>query len=203
MNPGEKILDVIPRNEIYKYPEFKDGIVYLKDGTFGNGKLNYNSLLGEMQFIDPKGDTLSLADEKNISLISINKDTFYYGEGCNELIANYGKLKLAAKKILSLSNRKKAGGLNQSGSGEIETFTTFSSKQSFKDLTITETLTFSERVIYYFGDHYNHFMIAGKKSLYKMYGEKNTKISEYLDQHKINFRDEDDLKKLCSFLQKL
>ena len=203
VKPGEKIYDVIPRNEIYKYAEFMDGVVHLRDGTFGVAKLNYNSLFGEMQFIDPKGDTLSLSDEKNISVISIKEDTFYYEDGCIELVANYGEVKLAAKRIFSFSNRTKSGGLNQSGSGEIETYTTFSSRQSFKDITITETLTFSERVIYYFGDHYNHFMAASKKNLFKMYGEHKNKISKYLDENKVNFRDGEDMKDLCSFLQKL
>ena len=203
VNPGEKIYDVIPKNDIYKYPEFTDGVVLLRNGTFGNGRLNYNSLLGEMQFIDPKGDTLSLADEKNISLITIKKDTFYYVDGCTELMANYGEIKLAARRVFSFSNRTKAGGLNQSGSGEIETYTTYSSKQSYKDITITETLTFSEHVFYYFGDRYNHFKVASKKNLFMIYGKKDTEISKYLDQNPVNFRNEENLKKLCSFLQTL
>jgi len=67
VNPGQKIFEVIPQSDIYKYPEFTVGMVLIKDGTFASAKLNYNGLLGEMQFIDPRGDTLSLADEKNIS----------------------------------------------------------------------------------------------------------------------------------------
>ena len=203
VKPGEKIFDVIPRNEIYKYAEFMNGVVLLRDGTFGVAKLNYNSLFGEMQFIDPKGDTLSLSDEKNISLISIKKDTFYYEDGCIELLANYENVKLAAKRIFSFSNRTKSGGLNQSGSGEIETYTTYSSRQSFKDLTITETLTFSERIIYYFGDRYNHFMPASKKNLSKMFGKHKTRLSKYLDENKIDFKDKEDMKMLCAFLQEL
>ena len=203
VKPGEKILDVIPQNEIYKYAKFMDGIVLLRSGAFGVARLNYNSLFGEMQFIDPRGDTLSLSDEKNISLISIKKDTFYYEDGCIELLANYGDVKLAAKRIFSFSNRTKSGGLNQSGSGEIETYTTFRSSQSFKDITITETLTFSERIIYYFGDRYNHFVAASKKNLFKIYGEHKNRLSKYLDENKINFKDKEDMKMLCSFLQEL
>lgn len=203
VKPGQKIFDVIPRDVVYNYQEFTAGIVFLRDGTFGRARLNYNSIFGEMQFIDPKGDTLSLADEKNISAIFVNKDTFYYEDGCIELLTNYGEIKLAAKRIFSFSDRKKAGGLNQSGSGEIETFTTFSSRQSFKDLTITETLTFTERIVYYFGDGYNHFMLASKKNLLKMFGQHNNKISEYFSLNKVNFKNEEDLKKLCSFLSTL
>jgi hypothetical protein len=203
VNPGQKISDAIPKNEIYKYTAFTDGLVNLKDGGFGRAMLNYNSLFGEMQFIDPKGDTLSLTDEKNIAMIAVRTDTFYYDYGCIEQLGNYGQVKLGVKRILSLSDRKKSGGLNQSGSGEIETFTTYSSQRSYRDLVITETLTFTERLVYYLGDRFNHFALAGKKSVLKIYGEYKDKVSAYLDENKTNFRNEEDLKKLCSFLQTL
>jgi hypothetical protein len=38
----------------------------IKNGSAAHVKLNYNSLFGEIKFIDPKkGDTISLAEEKN------------------------------------------------------------------------------------------------------------------------------------------
>ena len=59
----------------------------LRNGTAANVKLNYNSVFGEIQYIDPKnGDTLSLAVEKDIRFIAVEKDTFYFDEGWMELI---------------------------------------------------------------------------------------------------------------------
>src|SRR5258705_3143099 len=82
VNPGKKIVEEIPITDIYRYAEFKMGEVSLKNGTAANVKLNYNSVFGEMQYIDPKnGDTLSLAEEKNIKFIAVEKDTFYFDEG--------------------------------------------------------------------------------------------------------------------------
>src|SRR5262245_23963678 len=73
INPGEKIIEKLPRNEVYTYPEFTSGKVYLKNNTVSLVRLNYNSLYAEMQFINPKGDTLSVSDEKLIRLIIIDK----------------------------------------------------------------------------------------------------------------------------------
>ena len=44
-----------------------------RNGVSGAGQLNYNRLLGEMQFIDPKGDTMALADEQNVAHVTIGQ----------------------------------------------------------------------------------------------------------------------------------
>src|SRR5690349_1332243 len=75
VNPGQKITEAIPASEVYSYPEFMPGKVYLRNNTVSIVKLNYNSVLAEMQFINPQGDTLSVADEKLISIILVGNDT--------------------------------------------------------------------------------------------------------------------------------
>src|SRR6185295_15738737 len=67
---GVEVKEIVPAREIFQYSDFKQGVVIFRDGTSAPGKLNYNRLVAELQFIDPKGDTLSLANEKNI-LIAI------------------------------------------------------------------------------------------------------------------------------------
>jgi hypothetical protein len=203
VNPGERVYDVIPKNDMYKYPGFRQGIVLLKDGTYGSAKLNYNSLFAEMQFIDPKGDTLSLADENNIISIAVKKDTFYYDNGYLELVAGYNKIKLARRRIIDFSNREKIGALDIANAGEIETYTTVTSRTYMKDLIAKEVLIFSERTIYYFGDRFNHFMVANKKNLLKMFSNQQRKVSDYLENNPVNFNDEKDLVRLGSFLQEL
>ncbi len=43
-----------------------------------------------MQFIDPKGDTLALANESTLNFISIGADTFFYkNKGYIEQVADY------------------------------------------------------------------------------------------------------------------
>src|SRR5262245_46362998 len=107
VNPGKKIVEEIPITEIYKYAEFRLSEVSLKNGTAANIKLNYNSVFGEMQYIDPKsGDTLSLAEEKNIKFIAVEKDTFYFDEGWLELIGGTATVRIAKKKLLDLTNRE-------------------------------------------------------------------------------------------------
>ena len=90
INPGVKATEAIPKDELFLYPGFTPGMVYFKSETHSPGLLNYNFLIAEMQFIDLKGDTLSLADENTIGYITINTDTFYYDNGYLKFIRNCG-----------------------------------------------------------------------------------------------------------------
>ena len=204
MNPGKKIVEEIPITEIYKYAEFKLGEVSFRNGTAADVKLNYNSVFGEMQYIDPKnGDTLSLAVEKDIRFISVEKDTFYFDEGWMELIGGTPTVRIAKKKLLEITNREKLGAMGVAGFGAIETYNKFTGSQHMKDLVAMEKLTFTEHVSYYFGDRFNHFSRASKKGLSKLYGESYEIIDKWISQNKIDLSNEDDLKKLSVYLQSL
>ena len=78
---GVEVTDIVPQSEIFQYSKFTPGLVVFRDGTSAPGNLNYNRLVAELQFIAPKGDTLSLANEKNILIAFVGTDTFYYNEG--------------------------------------------------------------------------------------------------------------------------
>src|SRR5688500_18466741 len=79
VNPGEKVSEVLQKHgALYQYSGFQVAVVQFRNGKFGSGRLNFNKLLAEMQYIDEKGDTISLADEKEITYIAIAKDTFLF-----------------------------------------------------------------------------------------------------------------------------
>ena len=99
VNPGQKIVEAIPVTELYTYPAFTIGNVTLKDNSVATVKLNYNYVFGEMQFIDPKtGDTISLAEEKNIKFVAVEKDTFYFDEVWLEQMDHIYPITIAKKK---------------------------------------------------------------------------------------------------------
>src|SRR4051812_28027078 len=70
--PGERVdYALLKANALYQYPQFADAQVALKNGTSGTVRMNYNQLLGDMQFINGKGDTLSLDNENEVTSIVI------------------------------------------------------------------------------------------------------------------------------------
>ena len=203
VGPGKKIAEEIPITELYKYAVFTMGEVAFRNGTAANVKLNYNSVFGEIQYIDPKnGDTLSLAVEKDIRFIAVEKDTFYFDEGWIELIGGTPEVRIGKKKLLELTNREKLGAMEAPGFA-VETYTKYTGSQHMKDLVAKEKLTFTEHISYYFGDRFNHFSRANKKGLYKIYGDAHERVDKWITENKIDLNNEDDLKKLSVYLQTL
>lgn len=203
INPGEKLVEKIPAEEIYRYPLFELAYISLKDGSTMSSWINYNSLFGEMQFIDPNHDTLSIAEEKNIRFIAVEKDSFYFNEGWMEQIASTANLKLARKKKIEVSNKEKIGGMDIPTFGAVETNTKYTGSQNMKDLVAKEKLTYTVYNTYFIGDKFNYFVPATKKSLLKLYGRKQDKLEDFLDENKIDFSKEDDLRKVFGFLNTL
>ncbi len=203
IDPGEKVSEKIPREEMYCYPEFVTGKVYLRNNTYSVVKMNYNSLFAEMQFIDPKNDTLSLADEKMIKLIVINADSFFYKDGYLKLILDDGKVKLANKKIITFANRQKLGGFGEPSNGSIDTYNTISTQSFFKDLVAMEIITMVKDSLFYIGNSFDNFKVVNKKNLLEIYSHNQKYVKTYLKNNKVDFSNEEDLKKMIGYLNKI
>jgi len=204
---GEKINDVLTAADIYYYPQFTSGKVFFKDATKTGAKMNYNRLFDQMLFIDQKGDTLAVADEKTIKFIAVDKDTFYYDEGYMRLIADNGIVKLAEKQIWVMADVRKIGSHNRPATSfavtSISNLTDVTARAKSHDLLINEDLLIRKETLYYFGDEYNHFARASKKKLMLLFPKIQRRLQNYLKENKVNFDKKDDLEKLALFLGQL
>lgn len=200
---GEKISDAISPEIKFRYPAFIPGNIFFKDGTTSQALLDLNLLNEEMQFVDLKGDTLSLDNEATIKYIAINSDTFYYSKGYVELIAGNALIKLARKQRLKIGDVRKVGGYDQASSvSAITSYSSINNGTQVTNLTQRAEVLLSKETTYFIGDSYNHFLPANKKNIMKMFGKKEAEIEHFLEENKIRFYNPDDLKKLIDFLQK-
>ncbi len=202
INPGKKISEAIPREDIYLYPEFTNGTVFKKNDQFSKAPLNYNSLLGEMQFIDPDGDTLSIADHEIIKSIVIQEDTFYYNKVCLKLVEDFGNLKLTSRQFIDFANRQKIGGHGELSSASISTYSEISSHIGSKEISPYEILTLAKYQVFYISDKFNSFKVANKKNFMTLFPKKEKLLQQHLNTKKVDFSNEQDLKNLISFLNK-
>ena len=165
--------------------------------------MNYNSLTDEMLFIDPKGDTLALKDEKTVKFITLDKDTFYYYEGYIRLVASNSIVKLAEKQVWEVADIRKIGSYNRpSTTFAITSYSTLTDRfGSSHDLLLNEDLVLRKKANYYFGDIYNHFAPAGKKNLLLLFPKGQNSLANYLKENKVNFDKKDDLQKITQFLE--
>jgi len=204
---GEKVTDVLKSSEIYYYPRFIYSKILFKDGTVADPYMNYNRLYDQMLFLNEKGDTLALTDEKNIEFIVNDWDIFYYNKGYMRLIADDSVIKLAEKQVWEVADIRKMGTHNRpTTTVAITSLSHFSNGRDAaksKELIMNEEIVLRKETEYYFGDKYNNFIRASKKSLLNRFHKEQRSIENYLNENKVNFDKKDDLEKLCQFLRQL
>lgn len=68
---GNRVKDVLSPSEIYYYPQFTNGKVFLRDGSRAGAKMNYSRTYDQMLFIGPGGDTLAWQMKKPLNSLSL------------------------------------------------------------------------------------------------------------------------------------
>ena len=204
---GNRVKDALSTSDIYYYPQFTNGKVFLRDGSRAGAKLNYTRLYDQMLFIGPKGDTLALADEKTIKFIVVDKDTLYFDEGYVRLIANYGEVKLAEKQLWVVADYRKIGThdtpKNTVAITTVSNLADPAGRAKSYDFLLNEDLIIRKETQYYFGDEYNHFVRASKKKLLLLFPKDQLSIENYLKENKVDFDNKGDLEKIARFLAQL
>jgi hypothetical protein len=197
---GTKIIDYFPRAECYRYPEFITGKVLFKDGTYTEARFNYNILFGEMQFIQHR-DTLSIANANRISLVILDPDTFYYDQGYLEILFNKHPVEIALKHYVKIVDIKKSGGYGTTSStSAISSYGSISASTGYHKLQVSEDIVVREEKEYYIRAFGKGFELLRKNAVLQAFPEEEENIKQYLKEHKIDFRNEEDILDLMHFI---
>jgi hypothetical protein len=199
---GVEVKEIVPQKEVFEYPKFIPGLVVFRDGTKAPGKLNYNRLVAELQFIDPKGDTLSLANEKNILIALVGTDTFYYSEGYVRQLTSGKHLKIGERiAFKEFINKPGAYGLS-SATTATNNVSELLNLRSQK-LEVSQELVLVKNTNFLVGDRFNWFVEADKNTILRFLPDKRTEIEDFIEKNKTNFNKGDDLVKLANFINSL
>lgn len=203
---GTNVSKNIPYQEQYQFEEFMPGKVYFRNGRVANSRLNYNFFYGEIEFIDPKKDTLLLNDKDYMDSIAVGSDIFYYlpKQGHVREIKNYGKIKLAEKQTLAVLDNERESAFNHySATSAISNYKTFSNQNGSQWMKPTDKVVFKRKSENFFIDRNQRFYVPSKASLLKLFRDNDKQIIEYIKVENIDFSKQSDLIKLldfCSFL---
>jgi hypothetical protein len=201
---GTSIKESVSPEDLYMYPQFRYGKVVYKDGKRSGGKMNYSKLFDEMLFINPFGDTLAIANERTVSLISIDADTFYYDKGYVKYLTTIGNTKLAVKPSLKVADKVTIGGYDMANpASAITSYKTYDDGVRSYNLTVREDLVLVRVEQYYLGDKYNHFVLANKKNVFDFFSKHEEAVKRYLYENKVDFNSHEDVEKLLLFLASL
>ena len=205
-NSGEDLSGKISTNMKYLFPEFTEGQVFFKNSFMSTGKLNYNVLIGEMQFVE--NDELMALESKNITVVNINDRLFFPYKGSEfseELFSteNY-KLRMRSKGHVSPFAKKGAYGTS-SATSSITSYTSVSgSDGQLYNLSVAEDVLVSVRNFYYLvGENGKYLQITNIKTFTKQFPAFRNQIEAFAKENMIRFDNEDDLIRLLVYCSEL
>lgn len=205
IQPGGNLLDAVPQSEAYEFPQFEQGIVFLKNGINSTAKLNYHLIFEEILFIDANGDTVTIANPEEVKYIYIGKDQFYYAQNkFVKLDTTMGDIKLAVAGFFTTVNTKKIGafGTNTEGAGVSQGG--FIAPDGRKmNLTPNVITTIAYKKALFIGNRFNQFVPVNRKNIFSIYPEKENQLKQYLDGNKVNFFSRTDVVNLIAHMNKL
>lgn len=197
----------IPIAERYRYPQFKEGTVSFYNTAPATAKLNYNFQLGEMQFLSPARDTLSLANEQSIKQIQIGDNVFYYDAAHKyvERIAAYPKVYLVVKVMYKVAAVEKMAAMGKSSATssirEVNMLSTGNS--SVQKLASKGDIVFSKEKLYFLMDLNHSIYKTTKNGFTKLFPNHKRAIEDYLKTESPDLENEEHLKKILQFCTEL
>lgn len=195
IQPGENILDIVPKSESYYYPNFENGIVFFKNGKRSSAKLNYNFIHEEILFITPANDTLTIVNPEEVKYVSIGKDEFYYATNrFVRLDTTIGDVKLGVAGFFATVSKKRIGAYGTTTDGGSESYGSYIIPDNAKlNLTPNVVTTVAYRKALFIGNKFNQFIPVNRKNIFSYYPEKEEKLKLYLKDHKVNFSEYEDV----------
>ena len=187
---------------MYQYSGFMKGSAFYKDGNIVQSMLNYNYLTSQIEFINPKGDTLELIHGNDFIKIVVESDSFYYYNKCFiQQVSHAPAYNLFVKKILQNSGSEKKGAYDiYSGTTSISSVNTIvDNRMNSIKLTTDENIRFIFKEYYYLSGKFDQFYPATKQGAIDLFGNHEKKLNEFLEKNEINFTKKEDLEKLLEY----
>ena len=199
---GTRVEDCIPFREMYRFPEFKDGQVFMINGATVTTKFNYNLLLNEMQYLKLT-DTLSIANNNEVRLIAIEGDTFYFDKGYLEQIYSH-TIKVAIKQYFKLKEiqKKDSYGIAGSNSATDSYSSIIADGQSYK-LISSHDRVYQKVIEYYIATASGGFVPFTKKKVTQLFPQNKKAIEAYLKSNRVDFDSREDLIRFSEYLSDL
>jgi|SRR5574344_65114 hypothetical protein len=201
------IFNKLPRNALFLFDDFIDGIVFFKDGTKSYARLNYNTVIDEMQFLDAQNNIMAIGNCNEIELITIRDQNFYYisGRAFGQLIVN-GNIKLLALRHTECKvDSSKPGAYGQPSettaisniNKDSPVFGNYKTMERYKDIKykIIDEFLIEKRGKFH--------IIKNIKTLFKIFPEYKNEINNYFEKNKIEITKEQDLINLINFCNNL
>lgn len=196
---GTRIIEKFPPDVRYLYPQFTDGQVFMKTGGISTNILNYNILLGEIEFLQ-SADTMIISKKKELSYVTVAQDTFIYRNGYLQVIHS-GPIKVCVRDKIKLKEVVKTGAMGQPNrNSQVDSFNSMSLEGNFQQLIPAEDLVFQRSLEFYILTSSGELIEFRKKNVFNLFPDREPEIQKYLKSNKVNFEMKVDILRFADFL---
>lgn len=202
--PGTPINEQLSDSVQYRFPSFTEGVVTTKKEGAVRAKLNYNFLFGEMQFLDEKGERLSIGNPEDVVRISISNCTFIYFKGDYYEVIQSGSVCLLKKQLVELQSQGNDApyGLKSQSSSVDKPMHLFSRGGSYS-VNSTQSFYIKRKVSFYLQNGTKILPVQGENTFKKVFPKRADLITPYVVSNKVDFSNSEDLTKLLTYLSSL
>lgn len=193
------------KNDVYRFPTFQTGKVYLPNGRSQTALLNLNLLTDQIQFIDEHQDTLTILSPDALSHVEIDTSKFvYYNNGFLEMLQEYGHVLLAVSQKLKIADIQKEGayGSKNSAASIASIGTGFTDKLRYTP-KVYDDMLINLNQAFYLLDKEANVSLVNKRNVQKAFPEHKAEISAFIKEHKTNFKQEQDIRLLLTYINAL
>jgi len=201
INSKENVQKALKEQKMYKYPTFSPGVAVFNDGSKAKALMNYNRLIDEVMFIEPKGDTLAINGQESIKYVVIGKDSIYYSNGYLQLVNGSISPKLLIKDVIVVSDKHKIGAYNiPNATTRVESYKKLGNGRPNDNITIDENTVFSRRHQFYFLDNSSKIYPATEKSIVKLFKGQESKVKKYLKENRPNLKEANEITAMINYI---
>ncbi|HAM11662.1 MAG: hypothetical protein A2X05_16700 [Bacteroidetes bacterium GWE2_41_25] len=199
---GTRVIEKFPPYERYLYPRFTDGQVFMKTGVVSPASLNYNLLLGEIEFVQDR-DTLVIARKKDVNIVTIDQDTFIYKTTYLKLIHS-GTVKVCLRDKIVLKDIVKKGAMGTANrTSSVDSYSSLPLDGKIYELVPADDMEFQRSPEFYILNSSGELVEFRKKNILNLYPDSEAEIQKYLKSNKVNFDSQEDILRFADFLAAL
>ncbi|MDR3227713.1 MAG: hypothetical protein LBT56_08605 [Prevotellaceae bacterium] len=203
INDGKNIIEALPPDTIYIFPEFTQGKIFFKNGIIDSAKFNYNTLLSEMQFLDKNKNILSVLNPQDVSRVIIDNRVFHYisEKSFAELLVTFKDVNFFKKcRIEYTYTQDKTAAYGQSSSTTaVVNYKNIYANGDEKKLAVYRDIKFKIIDDFFFETDGKFNKANSKKTFIKVFPQCKDEINKYVSAKKVNFKNEQDLIKLTNY----
>lgn len=198
---GTRVIDYYPVSDRYLYPDFTAGEAFFTNNRSYPALYNFNLLNGEMEFIK-SNDTLNITDKTDLLSIVVAQDTFYYGNGYQQIIQN-GQFKVYVKRGIAIKDIRKKGAMGTTNrSAASESYDYLLANGLSIDLVADIDMALEKEDAYYFSTDGKDFTRYTRTNVVKVVPGKKDVLTNYIYATKTDFKSKDDILKLANIVNK-